>query len=121
MSGKFLKVAVLYFGIGVGIGAFMGITKQFTFTSAHAHAYLLAWVSQALAGLIYKNYAQADNNKLLVVHFCEFNIGIPLMGIVLLFIGASNLQVGSLVAEVGTLFIAIGLISFVWNVFKNVA
>lgn len=120
MSEKFIKVSVLYFVVGISIGLYMGVTGQFGFTSAHAHVNLLGWLSQAVIGLIYHTFPRTNNNKLAVVHFWAFNIGIPTMVLGLIFIGAEQYPVGSLIAEVGGMFIVIGLISFVWNIFSNI-
>lgn len=48
MGRRFLKIAVVYFSIGVLIGLTMGIIHDFTLTSVHAHVNLLGWVSMAL-------------------------------------------------------------------------
>jgi cbb3-type cytochrome oxidase subunit 1 len=115
----FLKVASVYFTIGVLAGLIMGILHDFRFTSVHAHVNLLGWVSMALFGLIYHFYPNAANSKLAKTQFWLHNIGVPVMlgGIALQVLGVSAALPAAII---GSLAVVIGVILFMVNVFKYV-
>jgi cbb3-type cytochrome oxidase subunit 1 len=115
----YLKVATVYFTIGVLAGLTMGIIHDFRFTSVHAHVNLLGWVSMALFGLIYHFYPNAANSKLAKTQFWLHNIGVPVMlgGIALQVLGVSAALAPTII---GSLAVVIGVILFMVNVFKYV-
>jgi cbb3-type cytochrome oxidase subunit 1 len=115
----YLKVASVYFTIGVLAGLTMGIIHDFRFTSVHAHVNLLGWVSMALFGLIYHFYPNAANSKLAKTQFWLHNIGVPVMlgGIALQVLGVSAALAPTII---GSLAVVIGVILFMVNVFKYV-
>jgi cbb3-type cytochrome oxidase subunit 1 len=115
----YLKVATVYFTIGVLAGLTMGIIHDFRFTSVHAHVNLLGWVSMALFGLIYHFYPNAANSKLAKTQFWLHNIGVPVMlgGIALQVLGVSGALAPTII---GSVAVVIGVILFMVNVFKYV-
>ncbi|MDQ0975155.1 cbb3-type cytochrome oxidase subunit 1 [Neobacillus niacini] len=119
MGKAYLKVATVYFTIGVLAGLTMGIIHDFRFTSVHAHVNLLGWVSMALFGLIYHFYPNAANSKLAKTQFWLHNIGVPVMlgGIALQVLGVSAALAPTII---GSLAVVIGVILFMVNVFKYV-
>ncbi|MEW9702189.1 cytochrome-c oxidase [Paenibacillus sp. SI8] len=119
MGPKLIKIASLYFVIGVFFGMFMSITHKMEYASVHAHINLVGWVSLALAGLVYSVYQQAAETKLANIHFWLHNIGLPLMmiGLVLLISGVPNTEP---VIAVGGTLTAIGVLLFVINIFRTV-
>lgn len=48
-----IKAAVVYFIMGVGLGIYMGASGDHLYVPVHAHFNLLGWASLALVGLIY--------------------------------------------------------------------
>nr|WP_263324841.1 cbb3-type cytochrome c oxidase subunit I [Neobacillus sp. Marseille-Q6967] len=119
MGKAYLKVATVYFTIGVLAGLIMGIIHDFRLTSVHAHVNLLGWVSMALFGLIYHFYPNAANSKLAKVQFWLHNIGVPVM------LGGIAAQVFGVTAAlpaaiVGSMAVVLGVILFTINVFKHV-
>ncbi|MDQ1000823.1 cbb3-type cytochrome oxidase subunit 1 [Neobacillus niacini] len=115
----YLKVATVYFTIGVLAGLTMGIIHDFRFTSVHAHVNLLGWVTMALFGLIYHFYPNAANSKLAKTQFWLHNIGVPVMlgGIALQVLGVSAALPAAII---GSFAVVIGVILFTVNVFKYV-
>lgn len=115
----YLKVATVYFTIGVLAGLTMGIIHDFRFTSVHAHVNLLGWVTMALFGLIYHFYPNAANSKLAKTQFWLHNIGVPVMlgGIALQVLGVSAALPPTII---GSLAVVVGVILFMVNVFKYV-
>ncbi|WP_419955663.1 cytochrome-c oxidase [Neobacillus niacini] len=119
MGKTYLKVASVYFTIGVLAGLIMGIIHDFRFTSVHAHVNLLGWVTMALFGIIYHFYPNAANSKLAKIQFWLHNIGVPVMlgGIALQILGVSAALLPTII---GSLAVVIGVILFMVNVFKYV-
>jgi cbb3-type cytochrome oxidase subunit 1 len=115
----YLKIATVYFTIGVLAGLTMGIIHDFRFTSVHAHVNLLGWVSMALFGLIYHFYPKAANSKLAKTQFWLHNIGVPVMlgGIALQVLGVSAALAPTII---GSIAVVLGVILFMVNVFKYV-
>jgi len=115
----YLKVATVYFTIGVLAGLIMGIIHDFRLTSVHAHVNLLGWVSMALFGIIYHFYPKAANSKLAKVQFWLHNIGVPVM------LGGIAAQVFGVTAAlpaaiIGSIAVVIGVILFMINVLTHV-
>lgn len=115
----YLKVASVYFTIGVLAGLTMGIIHDFHFTSVHAHVNLLGWVTMTLFGLIYHFYPNAANSKLAKIQFWLHNIGVPVMlgGISLQVLGVSAALPAAII---GSVTVVVGVILFMVNVFKYV-
>jgi cbb3-type cytochrome oxidase subunit 1 len=115
----YLKIATVYFTIGVLAGLTMGIIHDFRFTSVHAHVNLLGWVTMALFGIIYHLYPNAANTKLAKTQFWLHNIGVPVMlvGIALQVLGVSAALPPTII---GSIAVVLGVILFMVNVFKHV-
>lgn len=120
MGKAYLKVATVYFTIGVLAGMTMGILHDFRLASVHAHINLLGWVSMALFGLIYHFYPNAANSKLARIQFWFHNIGLPVMmvGIATQVLTGNNAALP--VAIVGSLVVVVGVILFTVNFYKHV-
>lgn len=119
MGKAYLKIASIYFTIGVLAGLTMGIIHDFRFTSVHAHVNLLGWVTMALFGIIYHLYPNAANTKLAKTQFWLHNIGVPVMlgGIALQVLGVSAALPPTII---GSIAVVLGVILFMVNVFKHV-
>jgi cbb3-type cytochrome oxidase subunit 1 len=119
MGERFIKVAVVYFVIGVLFGLYMGIAHNFLFTSVHAHINLLGWVSMALFGLIYLKYPNAGETRLAKTHFWLHNLGLPVMqGTIFIMLLTENESI-VFGAIIGSLGVVIGTLLFAFNLFKN--
>jgi cbb3-type cytochrome oxidase subunit 1 len=120
MGVRLLKIAVVYFVIGVGFGMYMSIKQDFSFRGVHAHLNLLGWASLALAGLIYHVFPSAGKSLLGKLHFWLHNLGLPIMMISLtLMIALENpsYEIGIIIGANAT---ALGVLLFLINVFMNV-
>ncbi len=74
-----IKLAVLYLLVGVGMGILMGASQNFTLRPVHAHVNLLGWTTLALAGIIYTVFPQAGHSTLARIHFWALNLALPVM------------------------------------------
>jgi len=114
-----LKLAVVYLMVGVGLGIVMGSTEDFTLRPVHAHLNLLGWASLALAGLIYSVYPDAGQSRLARIHFWLHNISLPVMMGSLAWLLKGHPEIVPLLAT-SEIVAAGGVIALASNVFLNV-
>ncbi|WP_409274520.1 cytochrome-c oxidase [Neobacillus sp. SCS-31] len=115
----FLKVAALYFLIGVGMGITMEIIGDHRLAGAHAHINLVGWASMALFGVIYVLFPKAGETQLAKLHFWLYNISLPLfmLGLSFLLLGNESLII---LLQIFPNILVLAVLLFVINVFKNV-
>lgn len=115
----FLKLAALYFLIGVGMGLTMEIIGDHSLMGAHAHINLVGWASMALFGVIYVLFPKAGESKLAKFHFWLYNISLPLfmLGLSFLLLGNESLII---LLQIFPNVLVLSVILFVINVFQNV-
>lgn len=65
----FILLAGLCLTVGVYLGMWMGVNKDFTLAPVHAHLNLLGWASLALFGLTYSAYPEIGRTRVAAVHF----------------------------------------------------
>jgi cbb3-type cytochrome oxidase subunit 1 len=115
----FLRLAAVYFVIGVSLGYVMSVTESFVQMPVHAHVNLLGWVSMALFGLIYFAWPAAADTKLAKAHFALYNIGLPIMLIGLsVFLGGA--KAAGPVIGLGATLVVVGILCFAINLFRQV-
>jgi len=121
MGAKWIKLAVLYFIIGIFIGLFMSATIQLHWAAAHAHVNLVGWASTAIIGLVYTAYPKAGESILGTWTFWLYNIGLPIL-LISMFMVQTPSAVGfaHLFTFSGGGALALGIILFIINVFINV-
>jgi hypothetical protein len=71
-----IKAAVVYLVMGVGLGIYMGASGDHVMVPVHAHFNLLGWASLALVGLIYHQFPAAGSSRLATVQFWLHNVGL---------------------------------------------
>jgi len=114
-----LRLAIIYLIVGIGIGIFMGASENFTLRPVHAHVNLLGWTTLALAGLIYSVYPDAGKNRLAMIHFWLHNAALPVMMVSLTLLLLGHPDVVPLLAT-AEIVAAIGVLVFACNIFLNV-
>ncbi|TFW28351.1 cytochrome-c oxidase [Massilia arenosa] len=114
-----LKLAVLYLMLGVGLGIAMGASQNFTLRPVHAHVNLLGWTTLALAGLIYSVFPQAGHSKLAKVHFWMMNLAMPVMMVALSIILLTGNQAVVPFLAIAEFVAAGAIIAFAANLFLN--
>ncbi|AEI41100.1 hypothetical protein [Paenibacillus mucilaginosus] len=120
MGKTFIKIAAVYFGVGVSLGLMMGILHNFSLTSVHAHINLLGWVSMALFGLIYHVYPKAAQTRIAKLHFWLYNIAFPMMQVAIaLQITIPTVPVFLPVTIVSSMAVVISVLLFGWNLFRQ--
>lgn len=75
MTGNlFLRTSIIFLFIGMGLGAYMGATHDFTQTPTHAHINLVGGVWMFLAGLFYNAHPNLSRRAILI-HYCLAVLG----------------------------------------------
>ena len=114
---EWLKIAVVYFVIGVGLGIAMGVSGNHSQFPTHAHINLLGWVSLALIGLIYRQFPDIANNKLATIQFWLHNLALPVTMLALVGVLRGNAALEP-VAGVGSSGIGVSVVLFAVNVLR---
>ncbi|MDC7683642.1 hypothetical protein PQU92_10160 [Asticcacaulis sp. BYS171W] len=78
ISRWFLRLAVVFGLIGMGMGVAMGATHDFVLAPVHAHINLVGWVGMFLAGLFYAAKPEAETT-LARVHLVGLTLGLCLL------------------------------------------
>ena len=119
MSGKFLKVAVVFLVLGIAIGLQMSIGKTRTLVGVHAHLVLMGWASMALFGIAYRLWPRLEVGVRPTLHFWLFTVGlvVAMAGVTLLETAASPL--GEPLAAVGSIAAALGALCFAARVLRS--
>ncbi|MEX3617843.1 cytochrome-c oxidase [Paenibacillus glucanolyticus] len=119
MGVKLIRIAAVYFVLGVLLGMYMSISHSYDYASVHAHVNLLGWASLALAGVIYYLFPAAGESTVGKVHFWLHNIGLPVMmiGLALLMSGVESVEP---VIAVGGVLVTLGILAFLYNVLIHV-
>ena len=113
-----IKAAVVYFMMGVGLGIYMGASGDHILIPVHAHFNLLGWVSLALMGLIYRQFPVAGSNRLATVQFWLHNIGLLVAMLLLVGLLRGHAALDPLIG-VASIVIGVSVVLFAINVFKN--
>lgn len=120
LSNIFLRLAVIFAIVGIGLGAWMGGSGDHALMGVHAHINLLGWVSMFLYGLFYRVLPQAAAGLLPKIHAWTaiggFVIFMPALAVVLS--GNAGLaKIAEIGLMTGPLLIMIGMILFAVIVF----
>ncbi|MNE38025.1 hypothetical protein D3C80_1319050 [compost metagenome] len=121
LSNRFLRLAVLFALVGMGLGYWMGATEQFTAAPVHAHINLLGWVSMALYGLFYRVQPNASLGWLPAVHFWVAVVGLVIFmpALAAKLLGGPDLQaMANLGLMVGPSLTLLSMLLFVAIVFR---
>lgn len=118
MGNRFLRLAVVYFLLGVTLGIVMAGSHDYTYRPVHAHLNLLGWVSMALFGLWYRSAPLAAETRLAKTHFWLHNSALPVQMVTLiLFLGGNTAAEPVLAAA--SVVMGIGLICFAINLWRH--
>ncbi|HZX28630.1 MAG TPA: hypothetical protein VFF16_16275 [Telluria sp.] len=118
-STAWLKLAVVYLILGIGLGIAMGASENFTLRPVHAHLNLLGWTTMALAGLIYTVFPRAGASRLAKIHFWLMNAALPvMMGALAVLLATGNKSVVPVLAS-SEIVAAVAVLAFAANLFLN--
>jgi len=114
-----IKLAVLYLLLGVGMGIMMGASQNFTLRPVHAHLNLLGWTTLALAGVIYSVFPRAGRSMLARVHFWTMNVAVPVMMLALAYLLVTGDKAVIPFLGAAEILAAVSVLSFAANLFLN--
>ena len=114
-----IKAAVIYFILGVGLGIYMGASGDHLLVPVHAHFNLLGWASLAVIGLVYQQFPVAGSHRLATAQFWLHNAG--LLAAMLLLVGflRGTSSLDPLLGVASIVICASGVL-FAINVFQNI-
>jgi cbb3-type cytochrome oxidase subunit 1 len=118
MSNCLLRLAVVYFVLGVVLGNVMGATNDFTLMGLHAHLNLLGWVSLGLVGLIYKALPAASETKLAKAHFWLHNLALPVQMVALTFYLTGTKAAGP-VLGISSMVVGLAVVCLAINLWRH--
>ena len=121
MGAKWIKISVLYLVIVLAFGLFMHYTIQLEWTATHGHIGVVGWLTTGIIGLIYSIYKDAAETGLAKAQFWFYNLGLPflLVGMMMVHIDVPR-WLFELFVSGGGIAVAISVLFFFVNVFKNV-
>lgn len=120
MGRTLLKIAIIYFLIGICFGLYMSLFHVFSLATVHVHMNLLGWMSLAIAGIIYHLYPNLAKTASAKIHFWLHNIGLPVMMIciALAILGAGGIFFP--LAALGGAITVIGIFFFGYNILAHI-
>jgi len=122
MNGKvgvyLVKIASVYMMIGLGLGMYVAISKQYLLMTVHSHLALLGWVTMALAGFAYMAAPGCTSSRLASWHFWLHNIGLPIM-IVSLAINEFGNPQAEIFTGIGSIAVLLAMLLFTINILRH--
>jgi len=110
---KLIKIGIVYLLIGMGMGVYMGATKDFSVRPVHAHVNLLGWTLLGLSGLIFHVFPQLEQSVLAKIYFWLYNLSVPLTLVSLLLFVNGNTAIDP-VLGLGSVLITVSAACFAW-------
>lgn len=118
----FIGCGSLYLVLGIGLGMYMGASGDHSLSPLHAHINLLGFVLMTVFGVVYHLFPAAGGSALARAHFWLHLVGglalLVLLG--LLLTGRITEAAMFPVAPLAELAILLGVLSFVFNVWRHV-
>ena len=113
-----LKAAVVYFVIGVGMGIYMGASHDHTLKPVHAHVNLLGWASMALIGFYVLHFGDRLNARLERIHFWLHQVGAVILLITLTLVVQGNTAIEP-VLGITSIVVGVSVLLFAVNVWRS--
>lgn len=118
LAYRFFVAGILFAILGMILGTYMGMNKDFTFGPVHAHINLVGWTTHFLFGLYYRAEPNNADGILPEAHF-----GCALLGGILLPLGITGAVTGSHGLESailpGTLLTVVSMLLFLVVVLRG--
>lgn len=114
-----LRLAAVYFAVGVILGVLMGASGDHSLFPLHAHINLLGWVSMALIGLTGAAYPSVSEGRLASAQFWMHNVGLPVM-LGALLLKLRGVEIAEPVLGVASIVVGLSVLLFAWLVFTRI-
>jgi hypothetical protein len=118
VSQLFFKTAIVFLIVGIAVGFQMAISGDHSVFPAHAHINLLGWVTSAIFGGYYALNPAKAQQKLAMVHYGVYTLGLVLMTPALYLMLRGNPALEPIVI-VGSFIVAAGVLIFAFMVFSG--
>jgi len=113
MGVKLIKIGIVYLLIGMGLGVYMGATKDFSLHPVHAHVNLLGWTLFAISGLIFHAFPQLEQSVLAKIYFWLYNVSVPVTLVCLYLFLNGNAAIDPILG-LGSVLITVSAACFAW-------
>ena len=118
-SATWLRIAVVYFVVGVTLGIVMGASGDHSLMPVHAHINLLGWVSMTLFALIGRFYPATQQGRIATLQFWLYNLGVPTLLVLLTALLRGNEALGPVVGA-ASVVVGVAVLLFAYLVFTGV-
>jgi len=118
-SATWLRIAVVYFVVGVTLGIVMGASGDHSLRPVHAHINLLGWVSMTLFGLIGHFWPATTQGRVADVQFWLYNISVPVLLVMLALLLRGNAALDPLIGA-ASVVTGVAVLLFAYLVFTGV-
>lgn len=115
LSRRWFLAAISYFAIGVGIGAYMGVSGNHVLSTVHSHISVLGWASMGLTGLLYRFFPAAAQTRLAAWHFWLYQLAVPVMLLAVAAVYSGAKDAGP-VAGVASAVVFVSVLLFWWAI-----
>ncbi len=121
ISRAFLVIGSLFLVLGIGFGMEMGASGDHTLAPVHAHINLLGFAVMSIFGLIYRTFPAMAASALARVHFWLHLVGALVLLVMLFLLMSGRIAEPAMfpLAPIAELAVFIGLLLFVFNLWKN--
>lgn len=118
-SRTWLRLAAVYFAVGVMLGVTMGASGDHSLFPVHAHINLLGWVSMALFGLIGTVHPSITEGRIAAAQFWMHNVGVPVL-LCALTLRIKGYQSVEPLIGIASIDVGCSVLLFAWLVFARV-
>ena len=119
LSATWLRIAVVYFVVGVTLGIVMGASGDHSLMPVHAHINLLGWVSMTLFAVIGRFYPAIQQGRIAKLQFWLYNLGVPTLLVLLVALLRGNAALGPIVGVL-SMVVGVAVLLFAYLVFTSV-
>lgn len=114
---NFVKCAVIYGLLGMGLGIYMAASGDHVQGPTHAHINLLGWASMGVFGLAYSVWPALAVGALPKIHFWSWNLGVILMVIALFMMFSGQMQF-EMLAAAGSFVVILSMLAFTLTLYR---
>lgn len=114
---NFVRLAVIYGLVGMGLGIFMAASGDHGQAPTHAHINLIGWASMGIFGLAYRAWPELNVGIWPKIHFWGWNLGAVLMVLALFMMFSGNMQFEPL-AAFSSIVVMLSMLVFAVIVFR---
>ncbi|MDP1510777.1 hypothetical protein L8C07_12290 [Paenibacillus sp. CMAA1739] len=118
MGKQCLKIATVYFALGVLLSVIIGVSGDSSLSPIQSHIHLLGWTTLGLIGLIYVAFPALSVTILARIHFWIHNISLPMLILAIIGKNYAIAEAGMWV-DIGWVLLATGVMLFMVNVWDR--